>query len=353
MSEAPSSPDRLEDTAEPATSPEMSEQGSRSRKDGPESAKGPDARADADSPGAALNTVESADDDDLLDESLPVPQGDEARAVLEALLFSATSPLSEKRLCNLMNGIDVASLREGIEHLRADYDADGRGITIMEVAGGYQLATRQEYAEWVFRLHKHRKRSALTPAVLETLAIVAYKQPIVRADIEAIRGVDCGGILRQLQDAGLVEVVGRKEVAGRPPLYGTSDLFLKSFGLKRLSDLPAIEELHTILAEAAGHETTEETETEWVAAEQTDKEERAAQAEFEFDSDSDSEDSDDEEEEFDEEDELEEDDEEDAENEDEFDGEEDEVEEDEFEDEDEDDEDEDEEWEEDDEDRSS
>lgn len=197
----------------------------------------------------AANAEAEDNDDDLLDETLPIPKGDQAKAVLESLLFSATSPLSEKRLCNLMNGIGVEALRETINLLRLDYAGAGRGITIMEVAGGYQLATRQEFADWVFRLHKHRKRSALTPAVIETLAIVAYKQPIVRADIEAIRGVDCGGILRQLQDSGLVDVVGRKEVAGRPPLYGTSDLFLKSFGLKRLSDLPAIEELHSILAQ--------------------------------------------------------------------------------------------------------
>lgn len=188
-----------------------------------------------------------ADEDEPLDESLPIPQGDQAKAILEALLFSSTSPLSDKRLGSLLNGVAVETVRQLIEQLRTDYSQSGRGITIMEVAGGYQLATQAEFSEWIYRLHRHRKRSPLTPAVLETLAIIAYKQPIVRADIEAIRGVDCGGILRQLQDSGLVEIVGRREVVGRPPLYGTSELFLKTFGLRRLGDLPSLEELQLLL----------------------------------------------------------------------------------------------------------
>lgn len=188
-----------------------------------------------------------ADEDEPLDESLPIPQGDQAKAILEALLFSSTSPLSDKRLGRLLNGVAVETVRQLIEQLRAEYSRSGRGITIMEVAGGYQFATQAEYSEWIYRLHRHRKRSPLTPAVLETLAIIAYKQPIVRADIEAIRGVDCGGILRQLQDSGLVEIVGRREVVGRPPLYGTSELFLKTFGLRRLGDLPSLEELQLLL----------------------------------------------------------------------------------------------------------
>ncbi len=204
------------------------------------------AKTEPKSPGAELG-----EEEDLFDESLPVPQGDEAKAILEALLFSATSPLTEKRLGRLLNGVDAATIRSLIEELRREYAGVGRGVVIMEVAGGYQIATRAEFAEWVFRLHSHRRRSALSPAVLETLAIIAYKQPIVRADVEAIRGVDCGGILRALQDSGMVEVVGRKEVVGRPPLYGTTDLFLKSFGLKRLSDLPSLDELQALLAETA------------------------------------------------------------------------------------------------------
>jgi segregation and condensation protein B len=188
-----------------------------------------------------------ADEEEPLDESLPIPQGDQAKAILEALLFSSTSPLSDKRLGRLLNGVAVETVRQLIEQLRADYSQSGRGVTLMEVAGGYQLATQAEYSEWIYRLHRHRKRSPLTPAVLETLAIIAYKQPIVRADIEAIRGVDCGGILRQLQDSGLVEIVGRREVVGRPPLYGTSELFLKTFGLRRLGDLPSLEELQLLL----------------------------------------------------------------------------------------------------------
>ncbi len=188
------------------------------------------------------------DEEEGTDPSLPVPRGEQARAIIEALLFSATTPLSEKRLSHLLNGLDLPSVRESIERLRHEYEAPGRGVTIREVAGGYQLATRPELADWMYRLHRHRKKTGLTPATLETLAIIAYKQPIVRAEIEAIRGVDCGGVIRQLQDVGMVEVVGRKETPGRPPLYGTTDLFLKTFGLRRLDDLPSLEELQSLLA---------------------------------------------------------------------------------------------------------
>lgn len=204
--------------------------------------------APGEAPPAPPPPNEAADDVEPLDDTLPVPQGDYAKSVLEALLFSATSPLSDKRLSRLMNGVAPEEVQRLIAELNKDFAAPGRGITIMEVAGGYQLATRNEYSDWIFRLHRHRKRSPLTPAVLETLAIIAYKQPIVRADIEAIRGVDCGGVLRQLQDSGLVEAVGRKEVPGRPPLYGTTEFFLKLFGLRRLGDLPSMEDLKSMLA---------------------------------------------------------------------------------------------------------
>lgn len=187
------------------------------------------------------------DDEDAIDPALPIPVGDEARGVLEAILFSATQPLTESRLSRLMNGIDIATLHALLLELQAQYAQVGRGIALVEVAGGWQLATRPNLADWVYRLHRHRKRSPLTPAVLETLAIIAYKQPIVRTDIEAIRGVDCGGMLRQLMDMGLIEIVGRREVIGRPPLYGSTELFLKTFGLKRLSDLPALHDLQALL----------------------------------------------------------------------------------------------------------
>ena len=111
------------------------------------------------------------------------------------------------------------------------------------MAGGYQMATRSSYSEWVLMLHKNRKRPALSPAALETLAIVAYKQPITRAEIESIRGVDSSGISRMLLEMEFIKVTGHKEIIGRPRLYGTTRKFLKAFGLNSLNDLPSISEL--------------------------------------------------------------------------------------------------------------
>ncbi len=169
---------------------------------------------------------------------LPPPEGEARLAVVEALLFSAAAPLHPDQLATL-TGLPAAEVSEVLGALRDKYARPDSGLSLMEVAGGFQLATRGTVSEWVFRLHGHRRRSPITPALLETLAIVAYKQPVTRAEIEAIRGVDCGAVMRSLLDAGLAEIVGRKEVPGRPALYGTTDVFLKTFGLRSLEDLPA------------------------------------------------------------------------------------------------------------------
>lgn len=186
-------------------------------------------------------------DPDALDPELPVPRGDEVVSVLEALLFAATQPFTIQRLSILMNGVPEVEVADALTALRDRYQLATSGLMLMEVAGGWQVATRPEVADWVLRLHKHRRRAALSPALLETLAIVAYKQPLTRSEIESIRGVDCGSGLRSLQDAGLVDVVGRKETLGRPPLYGTTDAFLKTFGMKDLDQLPSIGELKAVL----------------------------------------------------------------------------------------------------------
>ena len=180
----------------------------------------------------------------------PPPMGERRLAVLEALLFSAASPLHLDQLALLL-ALPQDSIREALEELQRNYAAPDSGLALMEVAGGFQLATRPDVSEWIYRLHGHRRRSPITPALLETLAIVAYKQPVARADIEAIRGVDCGGVMRSLQDAGLAEIVGRKEVPGRPALYGTTDVFLKTFGLRSLEDLPSTSDISKALTAPA------------------------------------------------------------------------------------------------------
>lgn len=188
---------------------------------------------------------------EALDPELAVPRGAEIVSVLEAILFSATQPLNAKRLSVLMNGVPEEEVADALDFLREKYAQPSSGLTIMDVAGGWQVATRPEVADWVLRLHRHRKRNPLTPSLLECLAIIAYKQPITRADVEAIRGVDCGTALRSLQDAGLCEAVGRKEVVGRPPLYGTTELFLKVFGLRALEELPSVGALRAALEKSS------------------------------------------------------------------------------------------------------
>lgn len=191
--------------------------------------------------------VVSVEDAEALDPELPLPSGAEVTAVAEALLFATTQPLSLKRLSLLMNGVPEEEISAALEDLRARYGEESCGLILMEVAGGWQVATKPETADWVLRLHKHRRKNPLTPSLMESLAIIAYKQPITRADVEAIRGVDCGTAARSLQDAGLVEVVGRKDVVGRPPLYGTTELFLKTFGLRSIDELPSAGELRAVM----------------------------------------------------------------------------------------------------------
>jgi segregation and condensation protein B len=185
---------------------------------------------------------------------IPRPTPEELPAVLEALLFAATAPLGMKRLELLTGGTSAEEITAGLADLRTRYESRLSGLAIMEVAGGYQLATRPEVADWVLGLHKHRRKNPLTPALMETLAIVAYKQPIVRSEVEAIRGVDCGGVMRTLLESGLIDVVGQREVPGRPSLYGTTELFLKTFGLRELSDLPSLSEFKQIMESSTAPE---------------------------------------------------------------------------------------------------
>ena len=188
-----------------------------------------------------------APEKEAVEEALPRPRPEELPMVLEALLFAATSPLTSKRLSMLTGGVAKEEIEAALGDMRERYERPTSGLMLMEVAGGFQLATRPETADWVLALHKHRRKNPISPAVMETLAIIAYKQPIVRAEIEAIRGVDCGAVCRSLQDAGLIEVVGTREVPGRPALYGTTETFLKTFGLRDLKELPSLSELKQIM----------------------------------------------------------------------------------------------------------
>jgi segregation and condensation protein B len=166
---------------------------------------------------------------------------DAALAMLEAVLFAADEPLPIRKLVQVAGLPDAATARRLLQRLRALYDAEGTAFQIDELAGGYQLLTRTEYHRWLARLRRGGAEVRIGPAARETLAIVAYRQPIMRADIEAIRGVHCSDTLALLMERGLVRIAGRDHSLGRPVLYGTTKRFLQLFGLRSLKDLPQSE----------------------------------------------------------------------------------------------------------------
>ncbi|HSW46999.1 MAG TPA: SMC-Scp complex subunit ScpB [Phycisphaerae bacterium] len=163
--------------------------------------------------------------------------------VVEAILFASDQPLTLAKIVSILGTGSVREVRKIIQTLNDEYAQAGRSFRIDEIAGGYQILTLPEYNTWLRRLRQLRQESKLTPAAMETLAVVAYKQPVVRAEIEAVRGVSVGEVLNRLRELGLVKIVGRAEDVGRPMLYGTTRHFLELFGLGSLEDLPAIEEL--------------------------------------------------------------------------------------------------------------
>jgi segregation and condensation protein B len=171
------------------------------------------------------------------------PAIDVDQSVVEALLLSTHHPLTAGRLAELMELPGTKAIRKAIKSLNEQYEQSDRSFRIEQVAGGYQILTLPKFGEHLKRLHQKEIDSKLTKAALETLAIVAYKQPILRADLEAIRGVACGETIRSLMEKHLVKIAGRAEIPGRPILYGTTKRFLELFGLNSLKDLPASESL--------------------------------------------------------------------------------------------------------------
>jgi segregation and condensation protein B len=163
-------------------------------------------------------------------------------SVVEAVLFASDEPLTPARLSEIV-GTNVRQLRKHIDDLNEKYKANNNAFRIEQIAGGYQMLTLSEYNHWLKKLVRARDDGKLSQPALETLAIIAYKQPIIRADIEAIRGVAAGEMIRNLMYKGLVKITGRAEIVGRPMLYGTTKKFLEVFGLHTIKDLPKAEEL--------------------------------------------------------------------------------------------------------------
>lgn len=178
----------------------------------------------------------------------------ELKSILESLLFVGTEPLILDPLVSVFalpgqEHVDRHRVLEILQKLQEEYREMGRGLQLVEVAGGYQLTTRPENAPWIKQLHAVRTASRLSRPALETLAIVTYRQPVTTPEIEAIRGVDCSGVLKTLLERRLVKIVGRKEAAGKPMLYGTTQEFLQYFGLRDLSELPPLKDLEEVAQE--------------------------------------------------------------------------------------------------------
>jgi len=169
-------------------------------------------------------------------------EDDKIKRVIEAILISTEEAITIDRIQQVLGDVEPKRIREQIEVLKREYSQDNRSFRIDKVAGGYQITTREEFAPYLKKLYKVERVERLSRPSLETLAIIAYKQPVTRLDIESIRGVNVDGLLKGLLEKGLIQIKGRKDIVGRPYLYGTSNLFLKYFGLNSLDDLPDIEE---------------------------------------------------------------------------------------------------------------
>jgi len=217
--------------------------------------------------GSMSTTVEQETDDSALAETASVIEGNgapddvakeagveamnsqaeaidarELKAILEAVLFVSPEPVPVARLMSILGTVSKAEVVQALGILTHDLDQDGRGIQLVQIAGGYRLVTKQEYGPWLKRMDKAKAAQKLSRSALESLAIIAYKQPLVRSEIEEIRGVETSGVLRTLCERKLVRIVGRKDVPGRPIMYGTTKFFLEHFGLHDLSQLPPLRE---------------------------------------------------------------------------------------------------------------
>ena len=167
----------------------------------------------------------------------------ELKSVLEALLFASDRSLTTEELKEAFDEeIPASAVKSALSELAKDYESQGRGFALKEIAGGYQILTHERLASYVKRFYQSREKKKLSPASLETLSVVAYKQPVTKADIEFIRGVNVDGPMRTLLEKNLIKIAGRKEVPGRPILYGTTKEFLSHFGLNSIKELPPLSE---------------------------------------------------------------------------------------------------------------
>ncbi len=212
-----------------------------------EAPAGADAASAEDASAGDASADRSDDEDDAGDEPSLPPQ--ELRAIVEALIFASPQPVTPRQIGQVLAASSKQEWLAAIDELKAVYATDGRGLQLVEVAGGWQITTRAEYNDWVRELLDPRTPTRLSIQALETLAVIAYKQPVTLPEVIELRGVKSGGVVKTLLEKRLIRIVGRKEVVGRPMLYGTTKDFLLHFGLKDLSELPKIEEFAEVLGE--------------------------------------------------------------------------------------------------------
>jgi len=182
---------------------------------------------------------------------------EDLKNIIESLLFVAEEPLTLDRIKDVLELDDRKPIREALRELEVDYASRTGAFVLREVAGGFQFRSRSEYVPWIKKLIQP-KPARLSRAALETLAIIAYKQPVIRSDVEHLRGVDCGGVLRMLLERNLIRVLGRKEIPGRPIIYATTKQFLEVFDLKNLKDLPTPKEIEDLAKAPLDEETGDE-----------------------------------------------------------------------------------------------
>ena len=195
-----------------------------------------------------VTAVDPIDDPDSLSEQM-------LKSILEAILFAASEPISVKQFQAVLPELEARAIRQGLFELRDEYEKMERSFRLTEIANGYQICTCPQYSDWIQKFYTQQVRVTLTPSALETLAIVAYKQPVTRADVAAIRGVNSDSVLNSLLEKGLISIAGRK--ANRSLLFSTTDEFLQQFGLKNASELPSLDEIDELLSTPNGSESPE------------------------------------------------------------------------------------------------
>jgi segregation and condensation protein B len=184
----------------------------------------------------------------------------EIKPILEALIFVNDKPLTINQIKEVMDDVSEEQVRQAVSELNQDYEITKRSFIIQEVAGGFRMATRPEFASWLRSLYKSNVKERLTRPSLETLAIIAYKQPVTKPEIEAIRGVNTDGVITTLLERGLAKIAGRKDSPGRPLLYATTDEFLAHFGLSSIAEMPKLPEVQELAAAAPGVEVMQQME---------------------------------------------------------------------------------------------